>query len=110
MVLSVLGSTANEPALTDILLRETTTLGVRAHPIQHRHEAQREVRSVDTSFGSVAVKIKWVNGEALQATPEYEDCRAIAERAGTPVKRVLDDATVASQKLLMQLREPPGNL
>jgi len=51
-----------------------------------------------------------VNGEALQATPEYENCRAIAERAGMPVKRVLDDATVASQQLLVQLRAGQCNL
>ena len=110
VVLSVLGSTTDESALTDVLLRETTTLGVRAHPIQHRHEAEREVRTVETSFGAVQVKIKWVNGEALQATPEYENCRAIAERAGMPVKRVLDDATVASQQLLVQLRAGQCNL
>jgi hypothetical protein len=105
VMLSVLGSSGDESKLSQMILRETTTLGVRVHPVQHRHEARRDIQQVDTPFGTVRAKIKWLGDEAVQATPEYEDCRALAERAQTPVKSVLDAAGVSAQQLLATLRK-----
>jgi uncharacterized protein (TIGR00299 family) protein len=104
VILSVLGSSGDESKLSQLILRETTTLGVRVHPVQHRHEARRDIQQVDTPFGAVRAKIKWLGNEAVQATPEYEDCRVLAERAQTPVKSVLDAAAVSAQQLLATLR------
>jgi uncharacterized protein (TIGR00299 family) protein len=105
VVLSVLCAAADEPALADLLLRETTTLGVRAHAVHHRHEARREMRAVQTPFGNVQTKIKWLGSEAAGGMPEFDDCRALAESAGVPVRRVYDAATVATQALLATLRD-----
>lgn len=100
VLLSVLAPAEQEPTLVEIILRETTTLGVRVHALQHRHEARREFRTVQTPFGFVAVKIKWMGNQAIGATPEYEDCRRLADAAGVPVRVVHDSATVAAQGLL----------
>ena len=42
---------------------------------------RREIRAVQTPFGSVGVKLKWMGDHAIGATPEYEDCRKLAEAA-----------------------------
>lgn len=104
VVLAVLAGINDEAVIVDLLMRETTTLGVRVHAIDHRHEARREVRQVETPFGPVNVKVKWIGSDPIDATPEYEDCRSIAERTGEPLLRVQQAAMVAGQKLLLQLR------
>jgi uncharacterized protein (TIGR00299 family) protein len=103
LVLSALAPAAHEAGLADILFRETTTLGVRVHALQRRHEARREVRPVETPFGSVRAKIKWIGSDAVGAMPEYDDCRALAESARLPVRAVYDAAVVAAQALLTAL-------
>jgi uncharacterized protein (TIGR00299 family) protein len=104
IVLSVLGSTEHEQTLADILLRQTTTLGVRVQRIAHRHLARREIREVGTPFGEVRVKVKWVGNEAVGAFPEYEDCRQAAERSGATVMAVHHSVVVAGLALLEDLR------
>jgi uncharacterized protein (TIGR00299 family) protein len=94
IVLSVLADAAQEAALTAILLRETTTLGVRVHAV-HRHEAQREFREVEVLGGTIRIKLKLINGEIAGAQPEYEDCRALADQLGLPVKMVWEQAVAA---------------
>jgi uncharacterized protein (TIGR00299 family) protein len=106
-VLAVLTLATDEAKLTDLILRETTTLGVRVHPITHRHEARREIRLISTSFGDVHVKVKWIGTEPVDAVPEYDDCRAIAQRTGESLLRVHQAATVAGQTLLAELRGLP---
>ncbi len=91
IVLSVLADVAAEAALTALLLRETTTLGVRVHPV-HRHEAQREFRDVEVLGGKIRIKLKRIAGELVGGQPEYADCLALAEQLGVPVKTVWEQA------------------
>ncbi|HEY2587424.1 MAG TPA: nickel pincer cofactor biosynthesis protein LarC [Tepidisphaeraceae bacterium] len=100
VLLGVLGPADREAALADVILRQTTTLGVRAHAIRHRHEARREIRTVETPFGSVSIKLKWVEEDLIGATPEFEDCRKLAEAAGVPLRTVHDAAVTAAQAIL----------
>ena len=76
-LLSVLACSADEDRLADILLRETTTLGVRVHSV-HRHEALRELQTVETEWGTVRVKLKFVNEDLIGVKPEHDDCRQLA--------------------------------
>jgi uncharacterized protein (TIGR00299 family) protein len=107
VLLSALGNSSQERTLSNIILEETTTLGVRVHALEHRHEVRREMRQVDTPFGQVRVKLKYAPGEgerAIGATPEFDDCKALAEKHNIAVKTVLEAGTAAAQTLLASLR------
>jgi pyridinium-3,5-bisthiocarboxylic acid mononucleotide nickel chelatase len=95
VVLGVLAAASLEPAMAEILLRETTTLGVRAHEVR-RHEAGREWRVVETVFGPVRLKVKLRDGRVLGWMPEYEDCRKLAEVKDVPVRQVWESALAAA--------------
>jgi len=96
IVLAVLSAPEHEAALAQLLLRETTTLGVRVSSA-HRHEAQREMASVQTPFGPVPVKLKRLEGRLIAAAPEFDDCRRLAEERGVPVREVYDAAAAAAR-------------
>jgi hypothetical protein len=68
------------------MLRESTTIGVRFSPMT-RKVLPRHMVQVDTPWGAIAVKVAG-EGDAVNAAPEYEDCRRAASAAGVPVKRV----------------------
>jgi uncharacterized protein (TIGR00299 family) protein len=87
VLLSVLCTPDREHALAALLLRETSTLGVRVREVA-RHEAQREVFEFESSLGPAAVKVKRLAGEAPRVAPEYEVCRRIAEARGLPLIEV----------------------
>jgi hypothetical protein len=70
-----------------MLLRETSTLGVRVRPV-HRWEAEREVLEFESSLGAAAAKIKRLLGEPPRAAPEFEACKRIAEATGLPIAEV----------------------
>ncbi len=103
VMLGVLAPGRLEAALADLILRETTTMGMRVHRVG-KHAARREMRSVETSFGKVSVKLKWIGGELLGATPEYEDCRALAASAAAPLRLVYDAALAAAADLVVRER------
>lgn len=87
-VLSLLAPVERERALAELLIRETTTLGVRVHAVQ-RHEAQRSMATIMTPLGGVRVKLKSIAGHVVSATPEFDDCRRIADEQGVPTQQVL---------------------
>ncbi|MEA4906533.1 MAG: LarC family nickel insertion protein, partial [Anaerolineaceae bacterium] len=101
--LSVIARREDEQVLSDLLLRETSTLGVRVRSIW-RHEAQREMRRVTTRFGDVSVKVKSLAGDVIQVTPEYDDCVRLAEEAGVPVLQVIQETAAAGLALLHPAR------
>lgn len=91
VVLSVLAPAERERAIADVLLRQTTTFGVRVHRVE-RHEAGRETRSVQTPWGPVRVKLKVHHGAIIEASPEYEDCRQAAAACGVSPHAVYEAA------------------
>jgi uncharacterized protein (TIGR00299 family) protein len=103
VVLSVIAPAAAEAALAEVLLQETTTLGVRVHPLSGRHEARYDMRRVTTPYGEIAVKVKWLGSAAAGATPEYESCVAAAREHGVALKVVLDSAAAEAHRLLLAL-------
>ncbi len=67
------------PALRDLLFRETTTIGLHWR-IENKVSLAREFVEVQTEWGQVRIKIaRWPSGEIANASPEYEDCRRIAQ-------------------------------
>ncbi len=97
-LVTVLCKPADREKLSDLLFRETTTLGVR-HSHVKRRTLQRESIAVETSLGSIRMKIARLNGHILNVAPEYEDCRRIAAERGVPLKQVLAEAAFQFQKL-----------
>ena len=76
------------------IFRETTTIGFRYQRMD-RVELGREIRKVKTRFGPIRIKVSLFQGDIVQATPEYEDCRAAALKAGVALRVV---QRVASQE------------
>jgi len=101
VLLSVLALEACEASLADILLGETTTLGVRVHPVG-RHEARRTFTTVVTAYGPVQVKLKWVDGVAVGAKPEYDDCVRLAQSRNVPLRLVHEAAQAAAHRELLR--------
>ena len=85
--LSALCSIGKEDAIVGVLLRESSTLGVRVTEVR-RHEAEREVITFPSSLGTAMVKIKRWEGEPPQLSPEYESCRRLAEELSLPLAEV----------------------
>lgn len=102
VVLSVLAPTSCQSQLCDLILRETTTLGLRIHSVQ-RHEARREMQEVQTPYGAVGVKLKWADDDLVGVAPEYDECRTLAENGRVPVREVYDAAVAAAHQLRKQL-------
>jgi len=94
-VLNVLGRPEHELALSDIIFRETTTLGLRRQLVERRSLA-RQVRLVTTRFGQARVKLALLDGGVLRAMPEYEDCRRLAEQSGAPLREVMAAVELAA--------------
>ncbi len=104
-LLSVLGAAEKEEELAVLILRETTTLGVRVYPVT-RHIAEREFQTIETVYGPVPVKVKLLDGERLGAKPEFDECKRIAEAKGVPVRVVYEAALAAAQTASSGERTP----
>jgi uncharacterized protein (TIGR00299 family) protein len=85
--------------IIETVLTESTTLGVRYSRVE-RVALEREHVEVKTAFGPVRVKLGKRNGKVLNATPEYEDCRALAEKASVPLKQIWGEAMASCAALL----------
>jgi hypothetical protein len=97
--LSVIARQEDEFKLCDLILRETSTLGLRVSRVW-RHEAEREIRNIPTRYGEIPVKVKFMDGQIVQATPEFDVCVRLAKTAGVPVQLVLQEAAAASRTAL----------
>jgi hypothetical protein len=97
-LVTVLCVPQSREALTDLIFRETTTLGVRRSHMQRRC-LQRESVAVQTALGSIRVKVARLDGHILNVAPEYDDCRKAAMERGVPLKQVLAEVTSQFQKL-----------
>ncbi len=84
---SVLCDPGSQSRLAQLILRETTTFGLRRIAVE-KTALQREERTVTTSLGDVRVKTAFLEGRALKSKPEYEDCKRIAEEKGMPLREV----------------------
>ncbi|HEY0094512.1 MAG TPA: nickel pincer cofactor biosynthesis protein LarC, partial [Archangium sp.] len=93
-VLSVLVEGGTKETVVDTLLRESTTLGVRSYRVE-RTALERDWVEVETPWGRVRVKRGLRGGVVLNAHPEFEDCRKVAEASGVPLKQVMAAALAA---------------
>lgn len=75
---------------TTLILKETTTIGVRVYPVT-KYMLPYEVILVDTPWGKAKAKIVRADDEFTTVSPEYEDCRRIAETENVPLNQVYEE-------------------
>jgi uncharacterized protein (DUF111 family) len=88
-LLTVICEPTRRAALAEIILRETSTIGVRYYLVS-RMVLRRESKQVPTRFGRVAVKLVEQPDGTKRASPEYDDLRRIAAARKLPLKVVHD--------------------
>jgi hypothetical protein len=93
-LLTVLCNPSDSPALEQLILRETSTLGIRIRQ-DRRSCLDRSYATVSTTYGDIRIKVGSRAGEALNAAPEFEDCRTAAARHQVAVKQVQQAAIAA---------------
>jgi uncharacterized protein (TIGR00299 family) protein len=86
-LVTVLAREALRPTISDVLFRETTTLGIRFETVW-RETLDRRYDEVSVEGGTVRIKVAERGGEVMGAAPEFDDCVRVAEASGQPVKQV----------------------
>jgi len=103
ITIAILAEPLRRDALAKVLFAETSTIGVRFHPVA-RLKLRREIREVDTRWGHIKVKFSEGDG-AMTATPEYDDCRRVANAHNVALKTVMEETHAAAMASL----EHPGH-
>lgn len=86
VLLTVLAPTDLAGRLTGLIFKETTTIGLRSYSVTRSVLPRREARA-ETPFGAIRIKIVRQE-DSTRYTPEYEDCRQAALKAGIPLAEV----------------------
>jgi len=89
-ILSVLCNEEAVEQMEEIIFTETSTLGIRKYKVE-REILERKFDKVNTRFGPVTIKYAFRNGKLLKFSPEYEECRQIAEETNTPLIQILNE-------------------
>jgi uncharacterized protein (TIGR00299 family) protein len=95
MLLTVLCAPARRDTLLDLIFTESTTFGVREH-LTRRTMLDRQWEPVTTPYGQVRVKLGTWHGKIVTASPEYDDCLALAEKTGIPLRIIYESARAES--------------
>jgi len=102
VTISILARPEDVKALGDILFTETTTLGLRWWNVGRRI-LQRKIRTIETKYGAVRIKMAELPGGGVKSSPEYEDCARVARQTGVPIREVFKEVFKS-----IHSREAPG--
>jgi uncharacterized protein (DUF111 family) len=102
--LRVLCRPALAGALRSLVVRQTSTIGLRQYPVD-KYPLERTMSTVDVDGQPVRVKLASLAGEVVNVAVEYDDVLAAAQALATPAKLVLARATAAAQRLRSDLTE-----
>jgi uncharacterized protein (TIGR00299 family) protein len=97
-LLTVLCDPAKSGVLERLILRETSTLGMRIRQ-EKRTCLQRHHVRVQTAYGEIRIKVGTLGDEVMNAAPEFEDCRAAAVEFDVPLKKVQQAAIAAYEQV-----------
>jgi uncharacterized protein (TIGR00299 family) protein len=98
ILLGVLAQSADAERLSALLLRETTTIGVRRYVVD-RVTRPRRVVEVSTRYGAVPVKVSEGHFGPPQIKPEFDACVAVARANDVPVREVINEALVEARRM-----------
>lgn len=96
-LLRVLCKPGDVETMTDILFKETSTLGIREQTVE-RHALPRTIEHVSTPYGSVHVKVAKLRDGSVKSSPEYEDCRRLAHENKVALREVYQAAQEAARR------------
>jgi len=91
--ISVLCQPSSVPSVENILLLETSTLGLRKYDVE-KTMLKRNWKTVETKWGTVKVKLGLVNDKIVKTKPEYEDCLRIARGNNVPITDVYSEVSI----------------
>lgn len=94
--LSVLLEPQQLDKLTDVLLTETTSIGLRYYSVNRKVNC-RLFTTVDLPEGEVRIKYAQIGGEIVNIAPEFEDCKKLALKSGRNLKTIMQAALVAAE-------------
>jgi len=96
VLLTALCSAEKKSELINIILKETTTIGVRFYET-NRVTMKRDIKQVQTEFGKISVKQSAL-GSSIKITPEYDDCKKIARNTGLSLLAVMDNVRKVNRR------------
>jgi uncharacterized protein (TIGR00299 family) protein len=99
VLLTVLCKAEAVDATIEMLLVETTTLGVRYYEAKRR-VLERSIETVETQYGPVRIKVARDGARTLHFQPEYDDCARVALEAKAPFLEVHAAAAAAYRNKL----------
>ncbi len=85
--LSVLLGHADQEKISEVIFKETPSLGVRFLELD-RFSLPRKMERVKTRWGSVRMKVGFLDSKFSAAHPEYQDVKRIAARRGLSFHQV----------------------
>ncbi len=88
--LSVLSTPTLRDALSEMLLVETTTFGIRCYTVD-RLKLTRDFVDIQTRWGTVRAKCGYLDNQLIKTVPEYEDCKRFAEQHGIPLRKIYEE-------------------
>lgn len=88
--LSVLCEKENLNKIIEFILKETTTFGIRFSELK-RETLDRKFINLKTTYGNISIKIAYYKDKIVKYTPEYEECKIIAQKYNIPLKDVYDN-------------------
>jgi hypothetical protein len=85
--ISLLAPAERMDALVEAVLKETTSIGVRFHPVGRR-VLDREVRTVRVGGQRIGLKVATLAGRPVNVQPEYDDLVRAARKTKRPLKEI----------------------
>lgn len=99
ITVSILAEAALREAIAAVLFEETTTIGIRFHPVS-RLKLEREIKEIATRWGAIRVKVSRRDTGPATISPEYDDCRRAAVQHRVALKIVMQDTLAAARQQL----------
>jgi uncharacterized protein (TIGR00299 family) protein len=98
LVVSALARQPDADRIATVVLRETSTIGVRYQPAR-RVERPRTIHVVTTRYGEIPVKVSGGPYGPPLVKPEFDACARAAERAGVPVRAVIEETLALARSI-----------
>ena len=98
VILRCLALRTKMDAICDLILKETTTFGVRYYPVE-RKILQRKLRTVTVRRENIRVKMGFdERGKLIKQVPEYEDVKRIAQKTQRSLYDIINESMIIAIK------------